>query len=96
MQRDGEAVTHTHHLPHGVDGAFLEARLQSERAELVARLHEIEQALARINDGSYGICAECGCMIDLARLNALPAARQCRDCQQGFERRRGIVTNSAS
>ena len=89
-------MTHTHHLSHGVDSEFLEARLQSERAELVARLHEIEQALARIGNGSYGICAECGRMIDPIRLNALPAARQCRDCQQGFERRRGIVTSSAS
>ena len=84
-------MTHTHDLPHGVDTIILEGRLQSERAELAARLHEIEQALARISNGSYGICTECGRMIDPARLNALPATRQCRDCQQGFERRRGLI-----
>lgn len=95
MWQDSEAMTHTHDLPHGVDMAILEVRLQSERAEFAARLHEIEQALARISDGSYGICTQCGRTIDPVRLNALPATRQCRDCQQGFEQRRGLVRNPA-
>lgn len=51
-----------------------------ERAE--DRLRLIDEALARIDKGSYGICAECGDDIPLARLKALPFALFCVDCQQ--------------
>ena len=49
-------------------------------------LQEIEAALARIHDGSYGLCVDCGCEIGLARLKANPAGRRCLACQERFER----------
>ena len=44
-------------------------------------LQEIEAALARIRDGSYGICIDCGGEIGRARLKADPAAKRCLPCQ---------------
>src|ERR1700744_135140 len=41
------------------------------------RLMEIEAALSRIDDGSYGRCAKCGQPIDRERLEALPAVAVC-------------------
>jgi len=54
-----------------------------------AELQEIDAALARIADGSYGVCEECGNAIGLARLQAQPAARLCIACQERLEQRPG-------
>lgn len=58
------------------DGAA--ALLLAERAE--DRLREVEQALARVEAGTYGYCAVCRRGIRLERLRALPAATSCIDC----------------
>jgi DnaK suppressor protein len=44
-------------------------------------LQDIEAALARIADGSYGICIDCGGEIGRARLKADPTAKRCVPCQ---------------
>ena len=44
-------------------------------------LLHIEAALARIGDGSYGICIVCGGEIGRARLKSDPAAMRCLPCQ---------------
>ena len=43
-------------------------------------LRAIEDALTRIRQGRFGICEECGQAISKARLEAVPWARDCRDC----------------
>jgi len=58
-----------------------------ERSE--DRLRLIEQALARVDNGTYGTCGECGEDIPLERLKALPFALLCVDCQQKRGRSRG-------
>jgi DnaK suppressor protein len=50
------------------------------------KLQQIDDALARLDDGSYGICESCGLEIAEERLEALPFSRLCRDCQQDQER----------
>lgn len=50
------------------------------------KLQQIDDALARLDDGSYGICESCGLEIAEERLAALPFSRLCRDCQQDQER----------
>ena len=52
-------------------------------------LKDIEVALARIGDGSYGICADCENEIGRARLKAYPTATRCLPCQVQFERSHG-------
>ncbi|HEX6595539.1 MAG TPA: TraR/DksA C4-type zinc finger protein [Acidimicrobiales bacterium] len=51
-----------------------------------AELADIEHALARISDGSYGTCEACGRAIDEERLEAMPATRLCLDDQAAAER----------
>jgi DnaK suppressor protein len=48
-------------------------------------LAEIDQALARIDAGTYGICVSCGREIQLERLEAIPYATQCIDCKRRDE-----------
>ncbi len=47
---------------------------------------ELNAALARIADGSYGSCAECGGDIGLERLRAYPTAVRCIKCQEVYEK----------
>ena len=50
-----------------------------------AELREIEDALARIDAGTYGSCASCGRAIPVARLEAVPAATLCLTCEEAHE-----------
>ena len=61
-------------------GAIL-ASAMSQRSEIVA-------ALGRIQDGSYGTCADCGRPIPEGRLEARPEAARCVNCQAKRDRRR--------
>lgn len=55
--------------------------------ELKAReLEEIEAALARIDNGEYGRCIDCGRWIRPARLEVMPYSVRCRRCQEEHER----------
>ncbi|MFQ5702206.1 MAG: TraR/DksA family transcriptional regulator [Acidobacteriota bacterium] len=49
------------------------------------RLFMIEKALARIQEGTYGTCAECGASIPRRRLAAVPWTTLCIDCQVASE-----------
>ncbi len=50
------------------------------------KIKQIDDALARLDDGSYGVCESCGLEIGEERLEAMPFSRLCRDCQQDQER----------
>ena len=43
-------------------------------------IRDIQAALARIEDGTYGICGRCGEEISLGRLQAVPEATRCVNC----------------
>jgi RNA polymerase-binding transcription factor DksA len=49
-------------------------------AELRSALHEIERALERLEEGTYGSCERCGMPISVARLEAMPATTTCITC----------------
>ncbi len=49
-------------------------------------LHEVEEALARIEEGSFGVCKVCEQNIHPDRLRALPYARLCIRCKEREER----------
>lgn len=55
----------------------------------VAEIAEVEAALRRAADGSYGRCVDCDEPIPVARLDAYPTAMRCIRCQEAFERRAG-------
>lgn len=52
-----------------------------------AKLDDIEAAIKRIDDGSYGLCLDCGKAIPRKRLEVLPFARRCLACAGESERR---------
>lgn len=45
--------------------------------ELKAKLSDVDAALVRISDGTYGYCSVCGDMIDTDRLSIIPTATVC-------------------
>jgi len=56
---------------------------QDERSRHL--IEEIQAALARLDEGTYGACERCGEPINPARLEALPTARRCVPCQEEVE-----------
>jgi DnaK suppressor protein len=50
-------------------------------------LNQIERALSRISDGTYGVCESCGKAIGKGRLQAFPRATLCVSCKEREERR---------
>ena len=54
-------------------------------ANVEGLLAQIEVALRKMDEGTYGICDRCGKPIASARLDALPYATLCVDCQQRVE-----------
>ena len=60
--------------------------ISSQLAEVESReLANIERALVRMKSGNYGECEICNEKIPLARLNALPYATSCIECQRAAE-----------
>jgi len=51
----------------------------------ISELTAIDAALARLRDGSYGECIDCGAHIATARLQASPEASRCIHCQEKLE-----------
>jgi DnaK suppressor protein len=49
-------------------------------------LYELDDALKRIEEGTFGVCEECKAVLTKARLKALPYARLCLSCQQKREK----------
>jgi DnaK suppressor protein len=50
------------------------------------KIHSIDEALLRIDDGEYGICEECDEDIPLGRLKAMPFTRHCVKCKSDLEK----------
>ena len=74
----------------GLEGDLIDQANADEEAELQIRLHQtdrrllraIEEAVARIREGTYGVCDVCKQPISKTRLEAVPWARHCRECKE--------------
>jgi DnaK suppressor protein len=71
------AETSDVHLRHDIDIALLEMKAEA--------LRHVNGALARLANGTYGHCAECGAEVSHHRLTALPFALRCRTCEDERE-----------
>lgn len=60
----------------------MDLALMQMKSETLAK---IDDALRRLEAGTYGRCGDCGDEISAARLRALPFADRCRDCQESLE-----------
>ena len=78
----GEDLTPSQH-PADVAGD-LERREDLVAEELLeaSQLDAVEGALARMREGTYGACIDCGAAIPLERLEAIPEAARCAACQR--------------
>ena len=66
------------------DAADRQQRQTGDELQLardLAELDDVEDALRRLDAGTYGDCGSCGLPIPMARLEAQPAARRCARCQ---------------
>lgn len=67
-----------------------QTELHTQLAAMESReIREIDAAIDKIRDGSYGQCERCQKPIPIARLQAMPFAASCIDCQRKRELRRG-------
>lgn len=57
-------------------------------------IEEIDEALRRIDDGTYGQCARCGKPVDEERLKAMPTAKYDAECQAAIEAAQRVETPS--
>ena len=88
IESSGDISAHsTHMADQGTDNfdRELALNLASSRQE---SLYDIEDALRRADEGTYGACESCGGAIELPRLKALPFAKKCMSCQNAAERGR--------
>ena len=74
----------------GLEGDLIDQANADAEAELQIQLHRtdgrlrraIEEALARIEKHTYGVCEACGRPVSKVRLNAVPWTRHCRECKE--------------
>jgi DnaK suppressor protein len=87
----GEAVEAPDQMTYGSQAAaasqvFEQQRDLALRDRAVQHLAQVEAALARLDAGTYGQCIRCGRDIPSGRLEALPWAAHCIDCQTAIDR----------
>ena len=75
-----DTSTDDEHDPEGATLAFERQHLAAQASAARAALAEIQAALDRLADGSYGTCQACGARMSAQRLAARPAARTCVGC----------------
>jgi DnaK suppressor protein len=73
------------HMADDATAAFDQATAVSLRRGHVRSLDEVNAALERMDEGTYGVCDRCGEAIDFARLKAMPQATLCLSCQTMVE-----------
>ncbi len=96
VERRERLARHTRHRDEPLPPDFAEQAVELENGETLvaldrevnAELREIERALRRLEEGSYGECTECGEPISERRLGALPYASLCFDCADAQSPRR--------
>jgi DnaK suppressor protein len=85
-----EMTSQTGNIPDPNDRASMESdrsfelRIRGRERKL---MDKVEEALLRIDDGSFGVCAGCGEDIAVKRLQARPVAKYCIDCKTRQEQR---------
>lgn len=79
------------HEADGGDGTNQTLRLQAlgQMGNINRTIQQIEEALHRIEDGTYGVCTVCGQLIRKPRLLNQPFVLTCMECQSEMERQRG-------
>ena len=80
-----EGIGYSNHMADDATDAFDQAVDVTLKRKLDVAQQAVKSALAKLDNGTYGLCETCGTRIDRARLEALPHARHCLDCQARLE-----------
>ncbi|HEY4687932.1 MAG TPA: TraR/DksA C4-type zinc finger protein [Anaerolineae bacterium] len=81
-----ENLGYGNHQADDATAAFDQAKDLAMRINAENLLKQVNAALKRFENGTYGLCVECNKQIDTARLKAIPYADLCMDCQRKRER----------
>lgn len=82
-----EGVGYSTHPADDGTNAFDQARDLAVQVNTEQTLKLVDDALARFDNGTYGLCLDCGQEVDAARLEAIPYAPLCLSCQSKLEKR---------
>ncbi len=82
-----ENLGYGNHMADDATEAFEQAKDLALRRNLEHLLEQVENALERFDQDTYGLCERCGQNIDPARLKVIPYANLCFECQQRQERK---------
>ncbi len=80
-----DSIGYGNHMADDATEAFEQSKGLFLQQTIKHQLAQVDDALRKFDEGTYGICEQCGQVIDWARLEALPAARYCIRCQQHSE-----------
>src|SRR6188474_3489808 len=89
----GEGIQAPGQMTYGSQAAaasqvFEQQRDLALRDKNAGQLEAVEAALARLDDGTYGACIDCGRPVAPGRLEAIPWAARCIECQGRHDRER--------
>jgi len=82
-----EGTGYTNHQADDATQAFDQAKDLAIRTSSQHTLRLVEDALAKFENGTYGICENCGRQIDMARLEAIPYTPLCLHCAESRDYR---------
>jgi len=85
----GENLGYGNHMADDATEAFEQAKDLALRQNAAKLLSQVNDALERFDQGTYGLCEMCGAKIDPARLEALPYVTLCLRCQQRVDANQG-------
>ena len=76
-----QSIGYSNHIADDATDAFEQAVGVALHRKVESTLEEVGRALGKFDKGTYGLCEVCGARIDRARLEILPHAKCCLDCQ---------------
>ena len=82
LDEKGEDTTPSQHPADVASDLYAREELVTEQLTLRRELDAIDDALGRLREGTYGTCVSCGKPIGAERLDAMPYAARCIDCQR--------------
>jgi RNA polymerase-binding protein DksA len=83
----GASVGYGNHMADDATIAYEQTKALAVKQNAKWLLVQVKEALDRFDDGTYGVCENCGQSIDPARLKAIPYTALCMSCAQNQKRR---------
>jgi RNA polymerase-binding protein DksA len=83
----GASVGYGNHMADDATIAYEQTKALAVKQNAKWLLVQVSEALERFEEGTFGVCENCGQSIDPARLKAIPYTALCMECAQGQRRR---------